>query len=84
MMTEEEKELDLWFEGYLKIVSTIVDRVPRKKKKLLKKMWKHRYGHDWLKCENVKVEYRWFFKNPLKYDMTKKIYSIHPTEVSPL
>jgi len=84
MTEEEQKELDLWFEGYLKIVSTVIDRVPRKKKKLLKKMWKHRYGHDWFKSKNVIVEYRWFFKNPLKYDMTKEIYSIQSTTVSPL
>jgi hypothetical protein len=48
-------------------------RLPRKKKKLLKKKGSHRYGCDWLKCENYIVEYNWFFKNPLKFDMNKKL-----------
>lgn len=48
-------------------------RLPRKVKKELKRMYKHRYGIDWLKCDNVLIEYKWFFKNPLKWDMTIKL-----------
>ena len=53
-----------------------MERIPRKKKQQLKRMWKHRYGIDWLRCENIIVEYKWFFKNPLKYNMNKSIYDI--------
>jgi len=48
-------------------------RIPRKKKKLLKKMWKHRYGYDWLLCEHTIIEYQWFFKNPFKMNMYKSL-----------
>jgi hypothetical protein len=52
----------------------MMKRIPRKKKKKLKKMFKYRYGVDWLRCENVVVEYRWFFKNPFKFNMNKQIW----------
>lgn len=51
-----------------------MNRLPRKIKKGLKKKYKHRYGCEWLKCDNLIIEYIWFFKNPLKYDMDKQIY----------
>lgn len=48
-------------------------RLPRKVKKILKKKYKHRYGINWLKCDNLLIEYQWFFKNSLNYDMNKQI-----------
>lgn len=51
----------------------IISRVPRKKKKLLKKMFKKRYGFDFLKCCDCVIEYMWFFRNPYKFNMHKSI-----------
>jgi len=48
-------------------------RISRKLKKELKKKYKHRYGIDWLKCDNVLIEYIWFYHNPLKWNMNKKL-----------
>lgn len=48
-------------------------RLPRKLKKDLKKKFKKRYGFDWLKCGNLLIEYKWFYKNPLNYNMDKTI-----------
>jgi len=49
-------------------------RLPRKIKKELKKKYKHRYGYDFLKCDSLLIEYVWFFKNPLHYDMNKQLW----------
>jgi len=49
-------------------------RIPRKKKKLLKRLWKHKYGFKWLKCEHTIIEYQWFFKNPFKINMYKSYW----------
>ena len=51
-------------------------RLPRKKKKYLKNRYKNRYGCDWLKCDNLIVEYIWFFRNPFHWDMNKQLYKI--------
>lgn len=51
----------------------MIKRLPRKLKKDLKKRYKHRYGINWLKCDNILIEYIWFYKNPLGYDMKKRL-----------
>jgi len=51
-----------------------IRRLPRKIKKQLKRMYKSRYGIDWLDCDNLIIEYYWFFKNPFKWDMNKKLF----------
>ena len=48
-------------------------RLPRKTKKNVKKMFKTRYGFNWLKCENIISMYNWLCNNPLGYDKTKYI-----------
>ena len=48
-------------------------RIPRKLKKIIKKMYKHRYKCKWLKCDNILVEYIWFKKNPFKWNMNKQL-----------
>jgi len=48
-------------------------RVPRKKKKLLKRIYKHRYGFNWLKCDNIVLFYQWAFKNRFHINIYKKI-----------
>lgn len=53
-----------------------ISRIPRKLKKELKKKYKHRYGINWLNCDNILVEYKWFFQNPCGYDMNKKIHKL--------
>ena len=55
-------------------MKNLFKRLPRKLKKELKRKYKHRYGIDFLKCDNLISEYYWFYKNPLKWDMNKKIY----------
>lgn len=50
-----------------------MERVPRKKKKELKKMFFRRYRINWLNCCYVVDEYNWFFHNPLNFDMNKCI-----------
>lgn len=49
-------------------------RIPRKKKKKLKAMFKHRYGYNYLFCESIVEMYEWFFKNPFHFNMYKSIY----------
>jgi hypothetical protein len=46
-------------------------RLPRKLKKELNKKYKHRYGIDRLKCDNIITEYYWFYKNPFNWNMNK-------------
>jgi len=48
-------------------------RLPRKLKKDLKRKYKHRYGCDWLKCNNIIIEYKWFYHNSFGWDMNKKL-----------
>lgn len=48
-------------------------RLPRKKKKNLKKKFKNRYGYEWLQCCDFVVEYKWFFRNPFKWNMNKSL-----------
>jgi hypothetical protein len=48
-------------------------RIPRKTKKDLKKKYLHRYGVQWLSCDNILTEYIWFYKNALKFDMNKSL-----------
>ncbi len=50
-----------------------MNRLPRKKKKKLKAMFKTRYGYNFLKCCNLITEYIWFFRNPYKFNMHKKL-----------
>jgi len=48
-------------------------RLPRKLKKDLKRKYKHRYGCDWLKYDNIIIEYKWFYHNSFGWDMNKKL-----------
>lgn len=48
-------------------------RLPRKTKKAFKKLYKHRYGCDWLKCNNLMVEYIWFYSWISIQDRNKKL-----------
>jgi len=48
-------------------------RIPRKLKKELKNKFKHRYGCTWINCCNIMEEYYWFYFNPFKWDMHKKL-----------
>lgn len=48
-------------------------RLPRKVKKELKQLYLHRYGISWLKCDDLLINYLWFFKNPFKWDMNKSL-----------
>ena len=49
------------------------ERISRKKKKMVKKKYSYRYGIPWLSCEDVIVEYKWFFKNQWKVNMNKRL-----------
>jgi len=48
-------------------------RLPRKTKKDLKKLYEHRYGCKWLKCDSILVEYKWFYENPYRWHMNEKL-----------
>ena len=50
-----------------------MNRLPRKLKKGLKKKYKQRYGINFLKCDNLLVEYIWFYKNAFNWNMNKKL-----------
>ena len=51
-------------------------RLPRKKKKILKKKYKNRYDIDWLKCNDLIVEYVCFFRNPFNWNMNEQLWKI--------
>ena len=49
-------------------------RVPRKRKKQLKRIYKKYYGFTWLKCDNMVLFYHWAFKNPFHIDIYLKLH----------
>jgi len=51
-------------------------RLPRRIKKRLKKLFKNRYKCNWLKSNDLIIEYNWFFKNPYHWDMTKVLNKV--------
>jgi len=55
-----------------------MNRLPRKKKKLLKKMFLYRYGVNWnifkhYDRNRMLIEYQWFFNNPFNWNMNIKL-----------
>jgi hypothetical protein len=53
-----------------------ISRIPRRLKKELKKKYKHRYGCDWLKCDDIIEQYIWFYHNPFNWDMNKQLWKL--------
>lgn len=55
-----------------------MNRLPRKTKKRLKAMYLNRYGINYnifkYDKNRMLIEYIWFFKNPFKWNMNKKLY----------
>lgn len=54
-----------------------MNRLPRKVKKQLKRMFLHRYGFNYnifkYDKNRMLIEYQWFFNNPFNWNMYKKL-----------
>lgn len=54
-----------------------MNRIPRKQKKLLKKMFLHRYGINYnifkYDKNRMLIEYKWVFYNPFNWNMNIKL-----------